>query len=232
MDNPKSPFQNLLLQRMSSQHLGMLGEMDRVDLPLRAKLEIAGQPIEWVYFLESGLASVVADLPGTKAIEVGMIGLEGVTGTGLAEGDDIAPFDCFMQGAGVARRVEASALRSAMEASPELRQLLLCFARAFGMQVATTAVANGHGTLEARLSRWLLMVGDRLGHSFEVTHEFLALMLAVRRSGVTLAIQILEGHGLIKATRGNVMIVDRDGLIAHASGTYGFAEAEYKRLLG
>ena len=109
--------------------------------------------------------------------------------------------------------------------------MLLCYTRAFSVQVATTAVANGHGTLEARLYRWLLMVGDRLGQSFAVTHQFLALMLGVRRSGVTLAIQILEGRGLIKATRGNVTIIDRPGLIEHAAGTYGFAEAEYDRLL-
>lgn len=128
--------------------------------------------------------------------------------------------------------MKASQFQSALKSSPELRQVFLCFARSFGVQVATTAVANGHGTVESRLSRWLLMVSDRLGQSFNVTHEFLALMLAVRRSGVTLAIQILEGRGLIRATRGKVTIVNREGLLVSAAGTYGYAEAEYKRLLG
>lgn len=87
--------------------------------------------------------------------------------------------------------------------------------------MASTSIANGQALLEERLARWLLMVGDRLGSSFQIAHEFLAAMLAVRRSGVTLALQVLEGKGMIRSTRGNVAITDRDGLLARANGAHG-----------
>jgi CRP-like cAMP-binding protein len=106
------------------------------------------------------------------------------------------------------------------------------YARAFSIQVATTALANGRSKLDERLARWLLMVSDRVGTTFPITHEFISLMLGVRRPGVTLAIQILEGKGMIRASRGSVTILDRHGLIGLANGSYGFAEAHYARLLG
>jgi CRP-like cAMP-binding protein len=206
--------------------------MELVELGLRQDLEHAGKPIAWAYFIESGLASVVAGNDELGKIEVGMVGPEGMTGIGLLLEDEQATFDVFVQGPGEALRISADRLREAMSTDAEIRRLLVRFAHAFGIQVATTALANGQAKLESRLARWLLMVSDRLGASFHVTHEFLALMLAVRRSGVTLGLHILEGKALIRATRGAISIIDRDGLIAHAAGSYGFAEAEYRRLLG
>lgn len=107
------------------------------------------------------------------------------------------------------------------------------FARTFELQVASTASANGRALLEQRLARWLVMVQDRLHTSlFSITHDFLSQMLCTRRPGVTVALHLLEGKGLISSTRGQVEIRNRDGLIEEAGGSYGKAEAHYARLMG
>jgi CRP-like cAMP-binding protein len=226
------PIHNQLLRRLSPDDLALLEPREYVVLDLRAPLEIANQRIDFVYFIESGLASVVADLPGKGAIEVGVIGREGMSGLSVVQGDTQSPFETYMQCAGAAHRIDVATLIQAQAASPALHAIFLRYSRAFSVQLANTAFANGRSKLEERLARWLLMVGDRMGSSFHITHEFLAMMLAVRRSGVTLALQMLEGNGLIRAGRGSITILDREGLIRSARGAYGLAEQEYARLLG
>jgi CRP-like cAMP-binding protein len=225
-------FANLLLQRLSEEDRASLGEPELVTLPLRQSLHAADGAISHVYFIEQGIASVVANVEGKMAVELGLIGPEGMAGLGAVYGDRGSPFHVFMQSEGAAYRFDFEKVAGALDRRPALRKLLLRYARTFAIQVATTALANGRSKLDERLCRWLLMVSDRVGNHFSITHEFIALMLAVRRSGVTLALQILEGEGLIRATRGHVSILDRDGLIEHANGAYGFAEREYERLMG
>ncbi len=225
-------FRNRLLRSLSEDARERLGVMEPIELALRDRLETAGEPIRFVYFLETGLGSVVCELPGPGSIEIGMIGFEGMSGLSLVEHDTQSPFDTFMQVAGGGYRTEAARVTEVLRENAEIRRLFVLYARCFSIQVASTAMANGKSKLEARLARWLLMVADRVGRTFNVTHEFLALMLAVRRSGVTLAMQLLEGRGLIRSTRGTVTIVDRSALIEHADGAYGLSEREYERLLG
>jgi CRP-like cAMP-binding protein len=221
-----------LLLKMSAADRASLGEGELVALPLREGLEPAGTERKFVYFIEQGIASVVAENEGRVAVELGIIGHEGMAGLGVVYGDEGSPFQTYMQVEGSGYRFDAHRLRVALDERPTLRKLMLHYARAFSIQVATTALANGRSKLDQRLCRWLLMVSDRTGPRFSITHEFIALMLAVRRSGVTLALQILEGKGLIRSTRGNITIVDREGLVEAANGAYGFAEREYQRLLG
>ena len=124
-------------------------------------------------------------------------------------------------------------LRQAMQTSPTLQPFLLRYAQAFMIQTAHTALANGRAKIHERLARWLLMAHDRIdGDQLALVHEFLALMLGVRREGVTIALQELEGEGLIRTTRGNITIVDRKGLEKTADGSYGVPEAEFDRLIG
>jgi CRP-like cAMP-binding protein len=226
-----SQYQNKLLAKLGKADIALLGPMTHVDLALRDDLHKADAKVKYVYFPETALASVVATVSDSQ-IEIGLVGSEGMTGLALVLDDDRWPFDCFVQGAGSAIRFDASRFAKAIGASPSLRRVLTRYANAFATQVASTGIANGRALLEQRLARWLLMVGDRLGSSFPMTHEFLAIMLGVRRAGVTLALQVLEGRGLIRATRGNVAIVDREGLCEGAGGYYGLAEREYDRLLG
>jgi CRP-like cAMP-binding protein len=223
---------NHLLLSLSKDDLALLGTLEVCQLKLRQSLETAGAAVKDVYFPESAMASVVAHTPRHRDIEVGIIGNEGMTGLALVQGDSQSPFETFVQIAGTARSMSAIRLMEAVTASPTLKAILLLHGRAFNLQVASTTAANGSHMIEARLARWLLMVADRVGNDYRITHEFLGLMLGVRRSGVTAALQQLEGRHLIRSTRGNVVIVDRTALVAAAQGSYGMAEREEERLLG
>ena len=223
-------LQNRLLQLLSRQAIDMLSPQ-LVTLAMRQHLDGEAESGK-VYFIETGVASVIADTNGNMAVELGIVGREGMIGLSVVYGDDQNPYQTIMQVEGSAMLVEAERLRRAIDDQPEVRALTLRFARAFSIQVAATALANGRAKLDERLARWLLMVSDRAGPHFAITHEFISVMLGVRRSGVTLAIQILEGKGLIRASRGSVSVLDREGLIAAANGAYGFAERHYARLLG
>ncbi|CDZ62000.1 Crp/Fnr family transcriptional regulator [Neorhizobium galegae] len=228
------PSHNRLLSAITPEDKRLLApSLERIQLNLRQSLERAHQPIEFVYFLETGLGSVVASKEGGSTVEVGLFGRDGMTGTSLVQGDTESPFDCFVQMGGSALRVSADNLREVLSKSIPLTALLTHYARALGIQTTYTALANGQIKLEERLARWILMVHDRTdGDSFSVTHEFLAMMLGVRRPGVTVALQILESKRFIKSQRGEILVRDRHGLIDLSQGTYGPAETEYERLTG
>jgi CRP-like cAMP-binding protein len=224
-------FQNRLLTLMSPDAVARLGDLAVVGLSMRQHLDEPGNG-GFVYFLEGGVASVIADIDAKMAIELGIIGREGMVGLGIVYEDSESPYQTIIQVAGSAVRVEADKLRALIDDDRIARSVLLRFARAFSIQIASTALANGRAKLDERLARWLVMVGDRAGKTFSITHEFISIMLGVRRSGVTIAVQLLESRGLIRATRGSVTILDRPGLIRAANGAYGFAESHYQRLLG
>lgn len=230
--SPKS-ISNTLLSRLTTADFARLEPHLRAsDMPLRKSLEVRNRPIEDVYFFERGFASVVAN-GNFGGIEVGLIGREGMTGTAVVLGANRTPHDTFVQGAGNGWSISSDALRKAMAQSSSLRDVLLLFVQAFSIQMSHTAIANGRGKLEERLARWLLMAHDRSeGDSLQLTQEFLAQMLSVRRAGVTVAIGLLAKTGTIKVSRGAIDIVDRAGLEEESNGTYGVPEKEYARLLG
>jgi CRP-like cAMP-binding protein len=206
--------------------------LERVTLNTKDVLEEANEPVRHVYFLEPCVASVVAITAEGEQMEVGLFGPEGMSGIVVIHGADRSPMQTFIQVAGPALRMPADELRSALDESPTLRSLLMRYAQAYAVQVAFTALANGRYTIEERLARWLLMCHDRVdGNTIALTHEFLALMLGVRRAGVTTALQILEGAHIIKASRGRIEIVDRAELLESAGDSYGLPEAEYERLV-
>ena len=228
------PYRNQLLRWMSANDLALLKpHMKRCDLPLRMMLETPQIPIEAVYFIEQGIGSVVARTKSGQEAEVGFIGFEGMTGASLVMGDDRSPHACYVQLEGQAIRIEAGAFKVALAASATLRMFLLRFVNTLQTQTGCTALVNARLKLEERLARWLLMCDDRVpGERLAITHEFLAIMLGVRRPGVTVALQLLEGRGLIRSRRGEIVIRDRAGLMELANGGYGEAEAEYVRLIG
>jgi len=232
MHLPPVQFQNTILNAIpDDDRRQLLPHLSRVDLGLREKLEAAGGVIEYVYFIERGLASVVARLSADQEIEVGLIGFEGMTGISLVLGDTRTPFNCYALMEGEALRLPSGVLMQAMASSPALRTVLLRFARAFTLQTSFAALSNGRLSIEQRLARWILMADDRTAQScFAITHDFLALILGVRRPGVTLALQALVGKHLIQSNRNEVVVVDRDGLAALSGGGYGPAELEYERL--
>jgi CRP-like cAMP-binding protein len=225
---------NRLLLSLSAHDFSLLQpQLEPVPLPVRTRLIEPNTPIEHVYFLEQGIASVVAATPQGRRIEVGIIGQEGLAGIPVLLGTDRTPHECFIQMPGSALRIRADDLRRAVAASASLHQHLLRFVQAITIQTAQTALSNGSHTIEERLARWLLMCHDRVdGDDLATTHEFLSLMLGVRRAGVTLALQALEGRGLISTKRGQITVLDRAKLEAVAGDSYGVAEAEYARLIG
>jgi CRP-like cAMP-binding protein len=130
-------------------------------------------------------------------------------------------------------RMSADRFIAAIETSATLRQVMLRYVKTLLVQVGQCAVANARELLEARLARWLLMCHDRVdGDEIAVTHKFLSVMIAAQRSGVTLALHILEGAGTIRSRRGIVVIQDRGKLEEMAGSSYGVDEAEYRRLIG
>jgi CRP-like cAMP-binding protein len=212
---------NELLARVSRADLRLFEDhLEAVELPVRKQLQGRNKRIEHVYFLDSGVASIVAN--GARAIEVGMIGREGMTGVPVLFGDsDRVPHETYMQIAGRGQRLSATKLREAIAASASLHHVLLTAAHQFLVQTTQTALANGRNNIEERLARWLLMAHDRSdGDEVVLTHEFLAVMLGVRRSGVTTALQELERKGLIAHRRSVVTLLDREGLVEGANGSY------------
>lgn len=226
-------FRNRILATLSPADLALLQpHLQPLALERGKKLEIANKKIENIYFPEHGMASVVGG-PGkaSREVEIGIVGNEGMTGLPVVFGDNRALHHTFIQLAGDGHRLPVAALRNALESST-LQSLLLKYAQAFMAQATHTSIANARATLEQRLARWVLMAQDRVqSDSLPLTHEFLSLMLAVRRAGVTEALHELSRRGLIKHDRGTIAVIDRDALIECSNGFYGIPESEYERLL-
>jgi CRP-like cAMP-binding protein len=188
--------------------------------------------ISHVHFVESGLLSVVANSGDREQAEIAMVGREGMSGFSLALGCDSMPFRVFVQRSGSAYRMSSEAFMTACDRSPALKKAVLLYSQVFTTQVAETSRANARHTVETRLARWLLMAHDRTdGDDLQLTHEFLSLMLGVRRPGITVSLHVLEGEHMIRARRGNIRILDRSKLEQAARGSYGLPEAEHRRLL-
>ncbi len=227
-------FRNQLLSNLSDDDIGrLLPMLEPVPLSPGQVLEAAGAAIEHVYFPESGIASVIALDGVRRRMEAGPFGWDGMSGLAVLTCADRSPHETVVQLEGGAHRLPAAALRDLMDRSPSARRLLLRYVHAFAVQTAHTALAAGLAVVEQRLARWILMLHDRTdGDELLLTHEFMALMLAVRRPGVTVALHELEGKALIRSLRGRVVMRDRQGLEEFCAGLYGVPEAEYRRLIG
>ena len=230
----RRPIRNRLLRALPPEDFGLLWpHLDRVPLDKGEVVIHPDQPFEYAYFPEGGLASVVCLTDGGQRLEVGMLGREGMLPTGLVLGTDRTPLETLCQGEGNWLRIGTDPLRRVMEQSPALRGVLMLYIQTFLLTVGQTALANGFYKTEERLARWLLMSHDRLdGDELPLTHEFLSVMLGVHRPGVTVALHILEGAGMIRAKRGLITVLDRGKLREAAGNSYGPAEAEYERLIG
>jgi CRP-like cAMP-binding protein len=224
---------NRLLQKLSAADFDLLEPcLTRVDLKLRQDLEKPNKQVEHVYFPETGIASVVAVHPDDNRVEIGIIGCEGMTGIPILLGNGRSPHSTYMQVAGRGWRIETGALRKAIDSSPSLKALALKYVQAFMVQTSHTAIANARASLPERLARWLLMAHDRVpADHLALTHEFISLMMGVRRAGVTEALHELVRKDLITARRGEITVVDRDGIAKLAGHYYGTPESEYRRLL-
>lgn len=225
---------NKLLTGLSRADMALIQPLLMWDeLPARTVIETRDRPVERIHFLESGILSVIASASGDRQVEIGIVGREGMSGMACILGAGQSPNTAVIQMTGSSLSIGCSDLQRIMETSCSLRSRFSRFVQSFFIQVSQTALATGKGNVEQRLARWLVMAYDRgESESLPLTHEFLSVMLGVRRAGVTVALHHLEGQGLIRATRGVITITDLEALIAYADGLYGIAEREYERLLG
>src|SRR6185436_16281858 len=186
------------------------------------------EPITCVYFVHTGVISLVANLKDGSSVEVGIVGNEGMSGLSLVLGDDVSPNEAIVQIAGGATRLSADVLREELKREGTLLRLLLRNTLAMLKQVQQTAACNGSHVVGERLARWLLMCHDRVpGKELRLTQEFISQMLGIRRSGVSEAASLLQSRGLISYSRGNITIINRKGLEKFACECYGIVRAEY-----
>lgn len=226
-------FRNQLLARLTDADRDrILPHLTLVPLSMRMPLVAPDEPIEQCYFFESGIASVVSTTAEGKQTEVGIIGREGMVDVAAVMGGITSPLEVFIQMPGEAWVVPTAEVMMMADGSRNFRRLMLGFAHSFLIQVSHTALATVTLNIEDRLARWLLMSCDRSeSDRFPVTHEFMSLMLGVRRAGVTDALNSLASAGFIATRRGQVTILDRKGLKERAGDTYGVPEAHYRDLV-
>lgn len=223
---------NFILRSLSPAEEALVRpHLDPVPLPQRMTLFRPDEEITNVYFIEMGCASLLNMLPDGDTVEVGTIGNEGMAGTPVLLEADRMPCQCDIQIPGNGWRMTAAALRAAAHQSQSLRTKLLRFTQAHFNQVAQSAACNRLHSIEERCARWLLMCRDRVGDEFPLTQEYLAVMLGVRRAGVTVTARLLQGAGLIAYTRGNIRILDPAGLEEVACDCYRITRDEFRRLI-
>jgi len=206
--------------------------LQRVPLKRRQVLHERNLPLTHAYFIERGLASLLARAGDSCALEVGTLGHRDLAGLPLVLGTNRTPHRCVVQVAGEALRIGAEDLRLAMGNSPCLRQLLFGYVQATTVQSTHLVVCNTHHSLRQRLARWLLFASDRLdGNEIALTHQFLARALGVRRAGVTTAMGRMEEDGLVHRGRGRVVILNRAGLELLSCDCYRAIRAEHGRIV-
>ena len=230
----QADVRNRLLSLMAAKDFDRLApHLQGVQLPKGHVIVEPGQPIEFVYFLDSGVGSIVARSPEGHQVEAGLFGVDGVSPVEVVLGSDRSPHRILIQVADDSWRMPAGVLQEALEASPSLQQLLLRYVQALTTQSSYTALSNAMHSIDERLARWILMCDDRIDTSeMRLTHEFISIMLGVRRPSVTTALHVLEGNGFIRSERGAITVTNRHALEEFAGDAYGVPEAEYERLIG
>jgi CRP-like cAMP-binding protein len=216
------PIKNQILLGVPEEEFQMLRpELRHVELPQRAVLHEPKQKLESVYFLNSGMVSLVFRAKGGESVEVGVLGSEGFTPIPVAAGLRSTPHQAIMQIGGDGFQVSVSALERALASAPRLQAALNRYAALHGMQVAQTAGCNRLHGLEQRLSRWLLLTQDRVGSGLlRITHDFLATMLGTDRPSVSLAARSLQNRKIIEYTHGAVKVLNRKKLEGAACECY------------
>ena len=230
----RAPASNRLLEALpDSERRRMLAGCETVNLAFADVLYTPGDAIDSVYFPTGSFISLIMPIDESASLEVGMVGDEGMFGTPLALDVDTSPVRAVVQGEGPALRMDATRFRRELARGPALRREIDLYVYVRMAQLAQNAGCTRFHVVEARLARWLLMTQDR-AHSdqFHVTQEFLAIMLGVRRVGVTKAASSLQKRGLIGYRRGDITVLDRRGLKTASCGCYKADRESYARVLG
>ncbi|UVD60831.1 Crp/Fnr family transcriptional regulator (plasmid) [Rhizobium sp. Pop5] len=228
------PKENRLLALLpEEEYAAVAPHLEPCAIPSGFIIVHANAPIEQVYFPCSGVGSVINISPEGNRVEAGLFGRDGFAPVAAAIDAGISVSEVTVQVPGFAYRLPQRTLADLMKTQPVFAGLLHKTVHVLATQAGFTALSNAVHEINERLARWILMCHDRIdGDKLALTHEFIALMLAVRRPSVTTALHILEGNHFIRSVRGLVIVRDRAGLEEFASDAYGKAEAEYERLIG
>ena len=224
--------ENLLIQQLpKAARKRLLDLCEPFELVLSAELSVRGKPLSHAYFPQSGFVSLVIDVDTYPELEVGMVGRESMLGSELVLGLTKTPWRALVQGSGQSWRIEAQTLRKECLASPALLQVMQTSLLVRLHQQTLASACERFHEIGPRLARWLLMSHDRAqADTFHVTQEFMALMLGVRRVGVTVAASEFQKSGLITYHRGELTVQDRPALEAQACSCYAADRRLYAEL--
>jgi len=225
---------NWLLRSLSVEDYGWLTpQLTPVRLRLKEILVEPNEPITHVWFMREGVASLIATEQEGGDVEVGTAGNEGLVGIPVLLSDDTMSNRVMVQVEGEAWRISSDVFKRVLDERPSLRKICLRYAAYFMTELSQSVACNRLHTLEERASRWLLLTHDRVqGNTFEMTHEFLALMLGVRRAGVSVAMGMLQGAGAIRYARGRVEVLDRNLMEETSCDCYRITRTNLERLFG
>jgi CRP-like cAMP-binding protein len=232
--NRQTPVVNRLIQSLpKGERSRILGSCETVQQSFGDVLCESDQRYQHVYFPLTGFISLVTTLKGHPPLEMGLIGNEGMLGGTVVLGVRIAPIRAIVQGSGSLLRMSAAQLLRELRVCPALRRALDRYLYVLMMQLSQLAACAHFHAIEPRLARWLVMTADRAhADHFHLTHEYLADMLGVRRSGVTIAAGSLQHKKLIRYSRGDIRVLDRQGLEAAACACYGVLLEDYAQQFG
>ncbi|MFN6530767.1 Crp/Fnr family transcriptional regulator [Nostoc sp. ChiSLP03a] len=223
----------LLAALPTSDYERLIPHLKLVSLPTRQVLYEPGEPISHVYFPQHAVISIVTIMEDGSTVEVGIVSNEGMVGIPVILGGKTTTTKTFVQVAGAAMQMDADVLRTEFNRGGAIQKLLLRYVRAIYTELTQSCACNRLHSLEERLARWLLTVSDRLeSEEFPLTQEFIAQMLGVRRSGVTVAASTLSRAGMIRYQRGQINILNREDLEATSCECYQVIQKEFARLLG
>jgi CRP-like cAMP-binding protein len=231
---PSGLSKNQLLARLPpSEYQRLSSELKAVHLPVKQILYRAYAPIDYAYFPIDGIVSAMTIMDDGGAIEVATIGSEGLVGLSAFFGGETSPQELMVQVEGDALRISADVLKKEADKDSALHKILALYNVALQTQIGYSVACNGLHTIEKRCCRWLLMTQDRIeSNVLPLTHEFLSIMLGVRRSSVTEVLQPLQEQGLIRNERGKITVLNRKGLEAISCECYRRTQEEFTRLFG
>jgi CRP-like cAMP-binding protein len=227
------PRNRLLAALPAETYAALQPELEAISLEQKQSLYEPHQPIEHVYFVENGVVSLLSVMDDGTAVEISTVGNEGMIGIPVFLGTDRTPGLAFTQIPGDAARLHSEVFRQIVEREKEFQQLLQRYTQYLFLQLSQSVACNRIHPVEQRCCRWLLMTHDRVdADTFPLTQEFLAQMLGVRRASVNEVERALQEAGLITYRRGQVTVVNRQGLEETSCECYRIVRAEYQRLLG
>jgi CRP-like cAMP-binding protein len=222
----------LLAQLPADLYRKIAPELEAVSLQMGQVICEVGERLKYLYFpSKNAMLSLLVTSGDASAVEVGVTGWEGFAGFAPLLGTDVSPHQVIVQIPGAAVRITASAMQKFIRLNPDLRAHLLRYVQALLVQISQTALCNRVHSVEERLARWALVNQDRTEHhQLPLTHEFLARMLGVNRSTVSLTAATLQRAGIVRYTRGKFTILDRERLEEVACDCYRTVKEQYKRL--